>query len=85
MAGDAMHGGNFAHDSTSAPPGDDVLPYFSLKGRTAIIAGAAAGIGLAVSQALAEAGANVAMWYHSNQQAIDRAKDIEDKYKVQCL
>lgn len=79
-----MKGGNFTHNNTTAPSGDRVTPLFSLKGRTAIVSGAGAGIGLAVAQALAEAGANVAIWYHSNKKALDRAKEIEETYKVQC-
>ena len=46
--------------------------------------GAGAGIGLVVAQALAESGANVAIWYHGNRKAIDRAKEIEEEYGVQC-
>ncbi|TGZ77200.1 NAD(P)-binding protein [Ascodesmis nigricans] len=64
--------------------GDSVLPLFSLKGRTAIVTGAADGIGLAVAHAFAEAGANVALWYNSNPKAHERAKDIEAKYGVQA-
>lgn len=47
-------------------------------------AGAGAGIGLAVAQALAETGANVAIWYHGNKKALDRAKEIEEEYGVNC-
>ena len=61
-----------------------MLPLFSLKGRTAIVSGAGAGIGLAVAQGFAEAGANVAIWYNSNKKAIDRASDIEKTYGVKC-
>lgn len=46
--------------------------------------GAGAGIGLAVAQALAESGANVAIWYHGNKKALDRAKEIEEAYGVKC-
>src|SRR3954447_11844468 len=80
----AMINGVFAKDNTVAPKTTRVLPLFSLKGRTAIVSGAGAGIGLAVAQALAEAGANVAIWYNSNKKAIDRAKNIETTYGVQC-
>jgi sorbose reductase len=62
-----------------------VFPLLSLKGRTAIISGAGAGIGLAVAQGLAEAGANVAIWYNSNSSAIEKAKAIEEEYGVKCL
>lgn len=84
MAGNAMTAGKFNHDLTVAPKADRVLPLFSLKGRTAIVSGAGAGIGLAVAQGFAEAGANVAIWYNSNKSALDRAKEIEETYGVQC-
>jgi len=61
-----------------------VFPMFSLKGKTAIVSGAAAGIGLAIVHTLAEAGANVAMLYHTNSSAIESAKVIEQTYAVQC-
>ncbi|KAF8250589.1 NAD(P)-binding protein [Wilcoxina mikolae CBS 423.85] len=64
--------------------GDPVLPLFSLKGKTAIVTGAGAGIGLAVADCLAEAGANVAFFYNSNRKAIERAEETAKKYGVQC-
>ena len=81
----AMTGGNFTHNNTVAPVSDRVLPLFSLKGRTAIVSGAGAGIGLAVAHALAEAGANVAIWYNSNKKAITEAENIEKTYGVKCM
>ncbi|KAI9791580.1 MAG: L-xylulose reductase [Peltula sp. TS41687] len=79
-----MQGGNFTHENTLAPTSEKLLPLFSLKGRTAIVSGAGAGISLSVAKAFAEAGANVAIWYNSNKQALDRAKEIEETYGVQC-
>jgi sorbose reductase len=76
--------GDFPHDNMPVPQGDRVLPMFSLKGRTAIISGAGAGIVLGVAQALAEAGANVAIWYNSNKQALAEAENIEKTYGVKC-
>lgn len=76
--------GSFRHDNMEAPKSDKVMPLFSLKGRTAIVSGAGAGIGLAVAHAFAEAGANVAIWYNSNKQALDEAKKIEKEYGVRC-
>ena len=79
-----MKGGSFIHDNTTAPTESKVFPLFRLKGKTAIISGAGAGIGLVVAQCLAEAGANVAIWYNSNKKALDRAKEIETEYGVKC-
>jgi sorbose reductase len=79
-----MQDGKFVHDCTVAPQETRVLPLFSLKGRTAIVSGAGAGIGLAVAQGFAEAGANVAIWYNSNKKALDEAAAIEKTYGVKC-
>ena len=81
----AMDGGNFNHYNTVAPKEEKVFPLFNNTGKTAIVSGAGAGIGLAVAQALAESGANVAIWYHGNKKALDRAKDIEKDYGVKCI
>jgi sorbose reductase len=81
-----LNGGLFIHNNTEAPkvPGGKVLPLFSNKGKTAIVSGAGAGIGLCVAQALAESGANVAIWYNSNKKALQKAADIEKEYGVKC-
>lgn len=71
--------------STVPPTITKGFPLFSLKGRTAIVSGAGGGIGLAVAQGLAEAGADVVIWYNSNNAAIEKAKQIEDEYGVKCL
>jgi hypothetical protein len=44
---------------------NNVLEQLSLSGKVVVVTGAADGIGYAVSEAMAEAGANVAMWYNS--------------------
>lgn len=85
MAETAMNGGQFNHQNTTPPKTERVLPLFSLQGKTAIVSGAGAGIGLAVAQGFAEAGANVAIWYNSNKKALDRSKEIETTYGVQCM
>lgn len=79
-----MKTGLFPHDNTPTPKSDLVMPLFSLKGRTAIVSGAGAGIGLAVAHALAEAGANVAIWYNSNTKALEEAARIEERFGVKC-
>lgn len=77
--------GNFNHgNAITGPLADRVMPLFSMKGKTAIVTGAGAGIGLAVAQAFAEAGADVAIWYNSNNKAVERAAEIEHEYGVKC-
>ena len=84
MADSPLVGGNFKHNNTDVPSSEKVFPLFSNKGKTAIVSGAGAGIGLAVAQALAESGANVAIWYNSNKKALQRAEDIAKEYGVKC-
>ncbi|KAI1390914.1 short chain dehydrogenase [Hypoxylon trugodes] len=104
-----MRTGAFKHDNMVAPKPGLVLPLFSLKGKTAVVSGAGAGIGLAVAHAfgmtpssetwpllkwissfprwpsqIAEAGANVAIWYNSNKKALEEAANIESTYGVKC-
>lgn len=64
--------------------GDPVLPLFSLKGKTAIVTGAGAGIGYAVADCFAEAGADVIIWYNSNPKAHQAAEDIAKRWGVKC-
>jgi len=80
----SMKDGRFREYNTVAPKETQVFPLFSLKGKTAIVSGSGAGIGLQVVHAFAEAGANVAIWYHGNKEALDRAAEIEKKYGVKC-
>lgn len=76
--------GLFIHNNTLPPREQKVFNLLNNTGKTAIVTGAGAGIGLVVAQALAETGANVAIWYHGNKMAIDRATEIEQEYGVKC-
>lgn len=62
----------------------NVLEQFKLSGRVAIITGGADGIGLAVAEAYAEAGANVALWYNSNKAAITRAEELAKQHNIKA-
>lgn len=79
-----MKNGLFREYNTQAPKQTSILPLFSLKHKTAVVSGSDRGIGLSVVQAFAEAGADVAIWYHSNEKAHERAKEIEEEYGVKC-
>ncbi|KAI0533978.1 putative short-chain dehydrogenase [Xylaria digitata] len=55
----------------------NVLEQFkTMKGKVVVVTGAADGIGYAVSEAMAEASANVALWYNSNDAAIVKADGL---------
>lgn len=54
----SMKDGIFNEDNTKPPIEQSVMRLFSLKGKTAIVSGSGAGIGLAVVKGFAEAGAN---------------------------
>jgi len=79
-----LNGGNFIHQEGPGSSCGSLLDRFSLKGKTAVVTGAGGGIGLSVAQAFAELGANVAIWYNSNESAHDRAREISEKYGVKC-
>ncbi|KAL0934334.1 l-xylulose reductase [Colletotrichum truncatum] len=51
------------------PVQDSVFKQFRLDGRTVIITGGAGGIGSEIARGLAEAGANIAIWYHTSSKA----------------
>ncbi|KAF5855619.1 Sorbose reductase sou1 [Aspergillus alliaceus] len=84
MSESPVANGLFRHNNNTPPVETSVLALFSLKGKTAVVTGAASGIGLHVVHALAEAGANVAIWYNRNSKAIEEAASIEAKYGVKC-
>lgn len=76
--------GDFVHAKVRNAECTPLKDRFSLRGKTAIVTGGAAGIGYAVAQALAEMGANVAIWYNSNKNGPSRAQEISDRYGVIC-
>ncbi|KOC15944.1 L-xylulose reductase [Aspergillus flavus AF70] len=63
----------------------NVLEQFKLNGKVVVVTGAADGIGLAVSEAMAEAGAHVALWYNSNDAAIKRGEELTKDHGVKTV
>ncbi|CAO1625649.1 unnamed protein product [Jaminaea pallidilutea] len=53
-----------------------------LSGSTIVVTGGNRGIGLAISEAVANAGANVAIFFHSNPKAHEAAENVAKKYGV---
>lgn len=65
----------------SPKPVSNILSLFSLKGKVASITGSSTGIGYAVAEGYAQAGADVAIWYNSHN-ADAKAKALAEKYGV---
>jgi sorbose reductase len=84
MADSILHNVDPSSSNSHARKTHRILPLFNLTNKTAIVSGAAAGIGLEVASALAEAGANVALLYHSNTGAIMASQIITEQYGVKC-
>lgn len=62
----------------------NVLQQFSMKGRVVVITGASDGIGYAVAEGMVEAGADVALWYNSNDAAVAKAEALATQYGVRA-
>ncbi len=63
----------------------NVLEQFSLSGRTALVTGGTKGLGKAMAQGLAEAGAQVAVISRHGDEASSTAASIEEEFGVRCL
>lgn len=63
---------------------DSVFKMFDMHGKVTIITGGSGGIGFEVARALAEAGSDIALWYHNSQQALKLAASIEKDFRVKC-
>lgn len=61
---------------------DSVFKMFDMHGKVVIITGGAGGIGYEVARALAEAGADVALWYNTSQEADKLASVLEKDFGV---
>lgn len=61
---------------------DNVFEQLSMKDRLVCITGASDGIGFAVAEAMAEAGANLALWYNTNDAAISKGGQLASKHGI---
>lgn len=55
-----------------------------MKNRVVAVTGAADGIGLAVAEAMAEAGANLALWYNTNDAAVEKAAQLQAEFGMKA-
>ncbi|KAF1958503.1 putative NADP-dependent mannitol dehydrogenase [Byssothecium circinans] len=60
----------------------NVLEQFSLRDRVCVITGASGGIGSAIAEGYAEAGAHLALWYNSNPSAITLASSLSKTHNI---
>lgn len=61
---------------------ENVLDQFKLNNRVVCINGASDGIGFAVAEGMAEAGANLALWYNSNSAAVTKGAELAKRYSI---
>ncbi|KAI1616489.1 putative NADP-dependent mannitol dehydrogenase [Exophiala viscosa] len=60
----------------------NVFEKFSMKSRVVCISGSSDGIGFAVAEAMAEAGANLALWYNSNKAAVSKGAELAARHGI---
>lgn len=63
---------------------DSVFKMFQMHDKVVIITGGTGGIGYQVARGLAEAGANVALWYHKSSRAEQLAASLEKEFGVKA-
>lgn len=63
---------------------DSVFQMFSMKGKVSIITGGSGGIGYEVARGLAEAGSDIAIWYHKATKASKLASTLEKDFGVKA-
>jgi len=63
---------------------DSVMAMFSLKGKVAAITGGGTGIGYQVARGYAEAGADVALFYNTSDEAIVKAAQLETDFGIKA-
>lgn len=63
---------------------NSVFDMFSMKGQSVIITGASGGIAHEVARGLAEAGADLSLWYHINPAAEKLVEELKANYAVKA-
>ncbi|KAH8799854.1 putative NADP-dependent mannitol dehydrogenase [Xylogone sp. PMI_703] len=63
---------------------DNVFEQLSMEGRLVCITGASDGIGFTVAEAMAEAGADLALWYNTNDAAISKGAALASKHNIKA-
>ncbi|CAH6722035.1 sorbose reductase Sou1p [[Candida] jaroonii] len=63
---------------------NSVFEMFSMKGKVTIITGASGGIAAEIAKALAEAGSDLALWYHNSTYAEELAKELTSTYGIKA-
>ena len=61
---------------------DSIFKMFGMHGKVVIITGGSGGIGYEVGRGLAEAGADVALWYHSSTKTAQLAATLKNDFGV---
>lgn len=67
------------------PPIQSMDGAFSVKGQNVVVTGGYRGIGLGISTAYAQSGANVAILCRSAEKAAAVAQDLADRYAITCF
>lgn len=63
---------------------DSVFDMFNMRGRVVIITGGSGGIGYQIGRAVAEAGANVALWYDRSTQTEQLAATLTSDFGIKA-
>ena len=61
---------------------EKVFEQFRLNGRVVVITGASDGIGFAAAEAMAEAGADLALWYNTNKAVIEKGAQLATDFGI---
>ncbi|KAM0469589.1 hypothetical protein ACHAPX_010413 [Trichoderma viride] len=72
----------FQKEASHPKLSDSVVNMFDMTGKVVIVTGGSGGIGYEAARALAEAGANVALWYSRATNTDDLAATIEADFGV---